>query len=110
MPEITQHYPKTSFLLVGTQIDLRDDASTTEKLAKNKQKPVTPETAKKLAGDVKAVKYMECSAFTQKGLKNVLDEAILAALEPPNQGRVTVVYCYEHLFRVLSAHLVLTSY
>ncbi|KAA0707479.1 Cell division control protein 42 -like protein G25K GTP-binding protein [Triplophysa tibetana] len=74
---------KTPFLLVGTQIDLRDDPSTIEKLAKNKQKPITPETAEKLARDLKAVKYVECSALTQKGLKNVFDEAILAALEPP---------------------------
>ncbi|TWW56980.1 Cell division control protein 42 -like protein G25K GTP-binding protein [Takifugu flavidus] len=83
VPEITHHCPKTPFLLVGTQIDLRDDPSTVEKLAKNKQKPITPETAEKLARDLKAVKYVECSALTQKGLKNVFDEAILAALEPP---------------------------
>nr|5UPL_B Chain B, Cell division control protein 42 homolog [Homo sapiens] len=80
VPEITHHCPKTPFLLVGTQIDLRDDPSTIEKLAKNKQKPITPETAEKLARDLKAVKYVECSALTQKGLKNVFDEAILAAL------------------------------
>uniref|UniRef100_A0A668RHT3 Cell division cycle 42 n=1 Tax=Oreochromis aureus TaxID=47969 RepID=A0A668RHT3_OREAU len=71
------------FDTAGTQIDLRDDPSTVEKLAKNKQKPITPETAEKLARDLKAVKYVECSALTQKGLKNVFDEAILAALEPP---------------------------
>lgn len=65
MPEITHHCPKTPFLLVGTQIDLRDDPSTVEKLAKNKQKPITPETAEKLARDLKAVKYVECSALTQ---------------------------------------------
>ncbi|KAI5093292.1 cell division control protein 42-like isoform 2, partial [Silurus meridionalis] len=82
VPEITHHCPKTPFLLVGTQIDLRDDPSTIEKLAKNKQKPITPETAEKLARDLKAVKYVECSALTQRGLKNVFDEAILAALEP----------------------------
>nr|BAC16312.1 Raichu-1054X [synthetic construct] len=79
VPEITHHCPKTPFLLVGTQIDLRDDPSTIEKLAKNKQKPITPETAEKLARDLKAVKYVECSALTQRGLKNVFDEAILAA-------------------------------
>lgn len=65
VPEITHHCPKTPFLLVGTQIDLRDDPSTIEKLAKNKQKPITPETAEKLARDLKAVKYVECSALTQ---------------------------------------------
>lgn len=65
VPEITHHCPKTPFLLVGTQIDLRDDPSTVEKLAKNKQKPITPETAEKLARDLKAVKYVECSALTQ---------------------------------------------
>lgn len=65
VPEITHHCPKTPFLLVGTQIDLRDDPSTVEKLAKNKQKPISPETAEKLARDLKAVKYVECSALTQ---------------------------------------------
>ncbi|CAD7672714.1 unnamed protein product [Nyctereutes procyonoides] len=83
VPEITHHCPKTPFLLVRTQTDLRDDPSTIEKPAKNKQKPITPETAEKLACDLKAVKYVECSALTQKSLKNVFDEGILAALEPP---------------------------
>uniref|UniRef100_A0A2K5PBH5 Cell division control protein 42 homolog n=1 Tax=Cebus imitator TaxID=2715852 RepID=A0A2K5PBH5_CEBIM len=83
VPEITHHCLKTPFLLAGTQIDLRDDPSTIEKLAKNKQKPITLGTAEKLAHELKAVKYVECSALKQKGLRNVFDEAILAALEPP---------------------------
>lgn len=87
VPEITHHCPKTPFLLVGTQVDLRDDASTTEKLAKNKQKPIAVESAEKLSRELRAVKYVECSALTQKGLKNVFDEAILAALEPPEQPK-----------------------
>ena len=33
-----------------------------------------------MAQDLKLVKYVECSALTQKGLKNVFNDAILAAL------------------------------
>ena len=60
------HYcQKTPFLLVGTQIDLRDENRTLEKLAKNKQKPITLEQGEKMANELKAVKYVECSAWTQ---------------------------------------------
>eukprot|EP00056_Hartaetosiga_gracilis_P008903 m.127856 g.127856 ORF g.127856 m.127856 type:complete len:192 (+) comp13014_c7_seq10:441-1016(+) len=83
VPEIQHHCPKTPFLLVGTQVDLRDDDATMQKLQKSKQKPISMETGEKLARETRAVKYVECSALTQKGLKNVFDEAILAALEPP---------------------------
>ena len=53
---------------MGTQIDLRDDAATIEKLAKNKQKPLTQEVGEKLAKELRAVKYVECSALTQVSL------------------------------------------
>jgi cell division control protein 42 len=65
VPEITHHCQKTPFLLVGTQIDLRDEPQTVEKLAKNKQKPISIEQGEKLAKELKAVKYVECSALTQ---------------------------------------------
>jgi len=59
---------------VGTQIDLRDDAQVIEKLARQKQRPVMSEMGERLARELGAVKYVECSALTQKGLKNVFDE------------------------------------
>lgn len=65
MPEITHHCAKTPFLLVGTQIDLRDDPAMIDKLAKNKQKPISNEAGERLARELKAVKYVECSALTQ---------------------------------------------
>jgi cell division control protein 42 len=86
VPEIAHHCPNTLFLLVGTKIDLRDDTATIEKLAKNKQRPLTKEVGERLARELReknCVRYVECSALTQKELKNVFDEAILATLQPP---------------------------
>lgn len=65
MPEISHHCTRTPFLLVGTQIDLRDDIGVVEKLAKNKQRPISTEMGERLARELKAVKYVECSALTQ---------------------------------------------
>ncbi len=76
-PEIRHHCPGTPCILVGTQVDLRDDPATVEKLARNKQKIVSVEQGERTAKELGAVKYVECSALTQKGLKNVFDEAII---------------------------------
>ncbi len=65
MPEILHNCPDTPFLLTGTQIDLREDTNTLDKLDKNKLKPISPEQGEKLAKELKAVKYVECSALTQ---------------------------------------------
>ncbi|KAJ2490379.1 GTPase Cdc42 [Coemansia sp. RSA 2050] len=82
-PEVSHHCPGVPCIIVGTQVDLREDAVTLQKLAKNKQKAIMEEQGLMLARELKAAKYVECSALTQKGLKNVFDEAIVAALEPP---------------------------
>ncbi|MEQ2287201.1 Rho GTPase [Ameca splendens] len=83
VPEISYHCPGTPFLLVGTQTDQRENSSTVQELAKNKQRPIRPEEGWKLARELRAVKYVECSVVTQEGVKTVFDEAILAILRPP---------------------------
>ncbi|RKP18841.1 small GTPase Cdc42 [Rozella allomycis CSF55] len=86
-PEIRHHCPGTPCLLVGTQVDLREDTATINALKNKKQKMISEEQGLALAKEIKAIKYVECSALTQKGLKNVFDEAIIAALNPPKVGK-----------------------
>lgn len=82
-PEVHHHCPGVPCLIVGTQIDLRDDKVIIEKLQRQRLRPISAEQGERLARELRAVKYVECSALTQRGLKNVFDEAIVAALEPP---------------------------
>uniref|UniRef100_A0A8C0UPN2 Ras homolog family member Q n=1 Tax=Cyanistes caeruleus TaxID=156563 RepID=A0A8C0UPN2_CYACU len=82
VPELKEYAPNVPFLLVGTQIDLRDDPKTLARLNDMKEKPVSVEQGQKLAKEIGAYCYVECSALTQKGLKTVFDEAIIAILTP----------------------------
>ncbi|KAG9344586.1 hypothetical protein JZ751_011258 [Albula glossodonta] len=71
VPELQEYAPSVPFLLIGTQIDLRDDPKTIAKLNDMKEKPITTEQGQKLAKEIGACCYVECSALTQKGLKTV---------------------------------------
>ena len=82
IPELKENLPGRPIILVGTQEDLRTDPDTVANLTKKNKRPVTQEQGLKLAKRIKAISYLECSALTQKGLKSVFDEAILAVLEP----------------------------
>ncbi|KAI8999224.1 small GTP binding protein RAC1 [Gaertneriomyces semiglobifer] len=81
-PEISHHAPNTPIILVGTKLDLREDKETIEKLREKRMAPITYPQGLQMAKEIGAVKYLECSALTQKGLKNVFDEAIRAVLCP----------------------------
>jgi small GTP-binding protein len=72
-PELLHFCPDVPFILVGTKIDIRQNGgagmvSTAEGTA--------------LSTRLKARKYMECSAKTGDGLKDVFDEAVRAVLRP----------------------------
>jgi len=79
-PEIQHHAPGVPFILVGTKSDTRD--------GKNDGKCVTKQMGENLKEELKAFKYLECSARTQEGLKQVFDEAIRCVLI--NQSNTTV--------------------
>ncbi|KAL5481555.1 hypothetical protein EMCRGX_G021744 [Ephydatia muelleri] len=81
-PELNHHCPTIPVVLVGTKMDLRDDKETIMGLKERHQSPITYVQGLRMQKDIGAVKYVECSAMTQKNLKCVFDEAVRAALGP----------------------------
>jgi cell division control protein 42 len=79
-PEVHHHCPGVPCLIVGTQVDLREDTSVKDKLAKQRMAPVKREDGEKMARELGAVKYVECSALTQYKLKDVFDEVFPATI------------------------------
>jgi len=78
--EIKHHCPNVPIILVGTKADLRNDESTLETLRKEGKQPITEEEANTMVKELGALKYLECSALTRQGLKNVFDEALTSVV------------------------------
>ena len=64
--EARHHCPQVPIILVGTKLDLREDKETIDKLKEKRLAPITYPQGLAMAKDVGAVKYLECSALTQK--------------------------------------------
>ncbi|XP_048051988.1 rho-related GTP-binding protein RhoU [Megalobrama amblycephala] len=79
-PEIQRLCPGVPIILVGTQCDLREDVQMLIRLAGGQEKPVSSDEAHLCARSIGAVTFTECSALTQKNLKEVFDGAILASM------------------------------
>ncbi|KAF8484158.1 ras-related protein rac-2 [Gautieria morchelliformis] len=86
-PEVNHHAPHASVILVGTQLDLREDPATIEKLRERGTAPITYMQGVDMQKDIGAVRYLECSALTQEGLQNGFDEAIRVPLYAPRKSR-----------------------
>ena len=69
--EIQHHAPGVPFIIVGTKLDMRNDGRGTF---------ISKLQGEALKEELKAFKYLECSAKTQEGLKQVFDEAIRCVL------------------------------
>lgn len=74
VPEVRHHQPGLIFILVGTQVDLRDDEATKQRLARQRQACVRQEDGQKLAEQLGAVKYIEVCAKTSFKLEQLMSE------------------------------------
>jgi small GTP-binding protein len=86
-PEIRYHCPNTPIILVGTKLDLRKDPQTLQQLQAKWQTPITYKQGVQMANEIGAVKYMECSALTQKGLNTLFNEIARVGITSPQQQK-----------------------
>ena len=86
-PEISHHCPSASSILVGTKLDLREDSKALEALSDQKLSPISTSQGEKLMKEIKAVKFLECSALTRQGLDEIFISAIRVVLGRQNTTR-----------------------
>jgi len=80
-PEVKHFCPNVPIILVGNKKDLRNDPNTIKELAKMKQDPVKPEDGRTMAEKINAFAYLECSAKSKEGVREVFETATRAALQ-----------------------------
>jgi Ras-related C3 botulinum toxin substrate 1 len=100
VPEILHHTTGVPIILVGTKLDQREDPAYIEKMASKKEEPISPERGEDLRKNIKAVKYIECSAKTQKNVKQVFDEVIRTVLfsKPPKKKSIQMFNSLEQIY------------
>ena len=86
-PEVRYFCPDVPIILIGNKKDLRNDENVTRELSKMKQEPVKSEEGSLMCERIKAYAYMECSAKTKEGVRDVFTTAARAALTMTKERR-----------------------
>lgn len=81
VPEVQHFCPNVPFLLIATKKDLRNDPATRQALGRDKLDVIRPEQGKAMAEKVGAYAYLESSAKTREGVREVFITATRAALQ-----------------------------
>ena len=79
-PEVKHFCPNVPIILVGNKKDLRNDEQTRWELQKQKQEPVRKEDGDEMSQKINAFAYLECSAKSKEGVREVFETATRAAL------------------------------
>jgi len=78
--EVLHFCQNLPILLVALKKDLRSDARTIEALHRQNQRPISVEEGQQMAARIGAYNYLECSARTGEGVREVFEHATRAAL------------------------------
>lgn len=78
--EIHEYSPNTPIILIGTKQDQRNNINSKILLNRQGMKPITFEQGESLSKKIGAKQYIECSALTQKSLKEGFDAAIISGM------------------------------
>lgn len=73
-------------LLVCTKTDLRADPTTLSLMAAQGTKPVSSEEGERIAREIGAKRYLECSAKLGNGVKEVFDAAVRESMKRGGLG------------------------
>ena len=87
-PEVDHFCPNVPVILVGNKKDLRNDPATHEELSKRNLKPVATEEGLIVAQRIGAHAYLECSAKTRDGVRDIFEMAAKASLVRPRRHGV----------------------
>jgi GTPase SAR1 family protein len=94
VPEVRHFCPDVPFIIVAMQIDLRDDSEVV-KLAGEKQRLVSTQEGERLAYELGAAKYLECSSLMQKGVDHIFHEVrtlwILVGADSSHKAIITTL-------------------
>ena len=81
-PEVTFHCGNVPKILVGTKLDLRDDQDALSTLKRKRLSPVFYTEGIQLMREIGAEHYIECSALTREGMRNVFNEVVRSPVIP----------------------------
>jgi len=87
VPEVKHFCPNVPIVLVGNKKDLRNDDYTIKELQRAKQQPVSYSEGEQMASRIGAKSYLECSALTKEGVRDVFEAATKAALQRRQKNR-----------------------
>jgi Rho family protein len=79
-PEMAHFCEDVPLLLICTKTDLRKDPQTLSLMAAQGTTPITSIEGEKVAKEIGARRYLECSAKEGRGVKEVFDAAVRESL------------------------------